>query len=341
MKIVIIGAGWYGLYLCKKLSEIHGGNVQIIIIERESDIFVNNASVFNQCRLHLGFHYPRSHDTRKLCLEGFDRFMDEFPHLTYEIPNNWYVISENSLIDFQTFNAIFSYENYDYELYDTKGLLNNVECDRAVTVKERGINPKLAAEYFHSILQGSATFLFNHQVLNIGDNHCITGIKDDGKEFAESFDVCFDCTNFQILKPENVVFERTITLVYRKTQQVPFGALTVMDGLFFSIFPYDPGNNLYSLTHVKHSVLQNDNFNVAQIRSVMEADVIEYFPSFLQCFEYVSFFTSPKTKPLSKSDSRRLMIINDDEKDVISVSCGKITGIFQMIDELLSCFSYF
>ena len=332
MNIVIVGAGWYGMYLAKKLSEVGGYN--ITIIECERDIFVNNASRYNQCRLHLGFHYPRSHETRTLCKIGFTKFMEEFPQLTYEIPNNWYVISEESILDYQSYNAIFSHELYDIDVCPTTGVLQKIDTDQAIVVKERGINPSIATEYFRACLKDKVTFLFNHRVTSISDN-CVRGIiKNVEEEFAQPFDFCFDCTNFQVLKPSNVAFEQTITMLYRKKQNdVPFGALTVMDGPFFSIFPYDPDNQIYSLTHVKHTVLTDGLLTVDTIRQNMETDVVQYYPSFLDCFEYVSFFTSPKTKPLSKSDSRRLMIERQGNNKV-AVSCGKITGIFQMFDEL-------
>lgn len=331
---MIVGAGWYGMYIAKKLNEVGGYN--ITVIECERDIFVNNASRYNQCRLHLGFHYPRSHETRTLCQVGFTRFMEEFPQLTYEIPNNWYVISEESILDYHSYNAIFSHEKYDMNVCQTTGVLQKIDTNQAIVVKERGINPSVAADYFRTNLRDKVTFLFNHRVTNIGDN-CVRGVVGEDKEFSQPFDFCFDCTNFQVLKPSNVTFEQTITMLYRKKRNdVPFGALTVMDGPFFSIFPYDPDNQIYSLTHVKHTVLTNELSNVAvdTIRCNMESDVVQYYPSFLDCFEYVSFFTSPKTKPLSKSDSRRLMIEKHGDAKVIAVSCGKITGIFQMSDEL-------
>lgn len=369
MNIVIVGAGWYGMYLAKKLSD-KGECNSITVIEREHDIFVNNASRHNQCRLHLGFHYPRSHETRTLCQLGFTRFMEEFPHLTYEIPNNWYVISEDSFLDYESYNAIFAYHATETSTTETTSAVSNptasastafsashtllqtttvstanvlqkVDANKAIVVQERGINPHLAAEYFRNLLKDKVTFLFGHHVTGISED-CVRGIVSE-KEFAQPFDFCFDCTNFQVLKPPNVVFEQTITMLYRKKQDavVPFGALTVMDGPFFSLFPYEPDTQIYTLTHVKYSVLSSTENDVAVVRELMEADVLQYYPAFLDSFEYVSFFKSPKTKPLSKSDSRRLMVERRQEGDkpkrVVAVSCGKITGIFQMFEELFPC----
>ena len=58
-KIAIIGAGWFGCYIGYELIK---SGYDIKIFEKEKNIFLG-ASGFNQNRLHLGFHYPRSYKT--------------------------------------------------------------------------------------------------------------------------------------------------------------------------------------------------------------------------------------------------------------------------------------
>ena len=56
--IIIIGSGWYGLHILKYLKE-NFNYLNIILLEKNNDIF-QNSSNYNQNRLHLGYHYPRS-----------------------------------------------------------------------------------------------------------------------------------------------------------------------------------------------------------------------------------------------------------------------------------------
>ena len=70
MKIAIIGAGWFG---CHIAYELMNDGHEIKIYEKENDIFLG-ASGFNQNRLHLGFHYPRSFITREQSKKGFKYF---------------------------------------------------------------------------------------------------------------------------------------------------------------------------------------------------------------------------------------------------------------------------
>ena len=58
MKIAVIGAGIFGITTAIKLARQH----DVSIFERNSDI-LKGASDVNQCRIHRGYHYPRSPKT--------------------------------------------------------------------------------------------------------------------------------------------------------------------------------------------------------------------------------------------------------------------------------------
>ena len=56
--ICIIGGGFYGCYIAKKIKEDFS-NFNVNIYEKNNDL-LTEAGKNNQYRLHLGFHYPRS-----------------------------------------------------------------------------------------------------------------------------------------------------------------------------------------------------------------------------------------------------------------------------------------
>ena len=70
MKVLIIGAGWFGCHIAKILNE---AGVNVTILEKDSEIFAS-MSGNNSNRLHKGFHYPRASITRKQCVQGFRDF---------------------------------------------------------------------------------------------------------------------------------------------------------------------------------------------------------------------------------------------------------------------------
>lgn len=333
-KVLIIGAGWYGLFIALELGRTKTFE-EIVVVERAPNIF-EVASRFNQCRLHLGFHYARSHETRQLCRQGYAQFLEAFPDISYSIPHNWYAIATESVLDFETYKSIFTHEGYNFSLVENE-CFQHVD-GQLIQVDERGIDPKKAAEFFRTALDGKVNFRFNHTVTMVDSaNSCVRGTRSQAggvvSDFVEHFDYCYDCTNFRVphWPGSNIEanYENTLTLLYRKIAQVPFGALTVVDGPFFSIFPYERSADTFSLTHVKYTPLSTVEIDIPHIRQCMEQDVVKFFPNFLQCFEYIGFFTSPKTKPFSSTDSRRLMQLQS-APNVEQISCGKITGIFQI-----------
>ena len=79
--------------------------------------------------------------------------------------------------------------------------------------------------------------------------------------------------------------ERCLTLLYKSIIPIFDNAITVIDGPFFSLYPYR--NDLYTLTHVLYTPL-NDESNLDIFRQKMEQEIIELFPKFLECFTYDS-----------------------------------------------------
>ena len=56
---IVIGAGFYGLYATKTLSE---KGHKVLVLEFDDKPF-ERASFINQARVHNGYHYPRSKET--------------------------------------------------------------------------------------------------------------------------------------------------------------------------------------------------------------------------------------------------------------------------------------
>lgn len=96
--IIIIGSGWYGLYSALLLQN----DYNVIVLEKNNDMF-DNSSYYNKNRLHLGYHYPRSFKTRQICIEGYKKFILKFREIVDIIDKNYYCISKDSIIDFETY----------------------------------------------------------------------------------------------------------------------------------------------------------------------------------------------------------------------------------------------
>ena len=83
MKIAVIGAGWMGAHISNVLNI---KRYDVKIFESKKKIFLG-MSGYNTNRLHMGYHYPRSLITRKQSINGYNKFIKEYPNLYKKITN--------------------------------------------------------------------------------------------------------------------------------------------------------------------------------------------------------------------------------------------------------------
>lgn len=329
--IIIIGSGWYGCHIANLLQNEYN----VTIIEEKSEIF-DNSSYYNQNRLHLGFHYSRDYATRSLCKNNYETFKTHYGHCIDDISNNYYMISKDSLLDYQTYENIFKYEEFDFNTINND-IFDNI-YDKILITDEKVINSDKAKSHFIKSLKNVKTIFNTH----VNSYHKINNkiIIETDSNIDISCDLLLDCTYNQLeLSKLTYKYELTISLLYKKIGKTDIGAITIMDGKFWSLYPREINKNIYTLTDVEFTpvissseytvinnyvLTENDVFN---IREKMENKVNTYYKDFLKEFEYESFFLSKKTKKISGSDSRDITI-EEIEKNVITVNCGKIYGIF-------------
>lgn len=319
MKIAIIGGGWIGCHLTYKLKKKH----QITIFEKNSSLF-QETSYKNQNRLHLGYHYARSFETRKMCKNTFNKFIKDYEFLTKKINKNYYCVPKNnSNLDFKTLSKIFNIKNKD--------LVNKFEntFEGCIKTDERYINFTLASKFFNKELKEN---FVNKEVF-----------ETDFEIFSKEYDLVINCTN-NFLNPNilNNFYELTLSLIYKKIKLTPFDALTLIDGKLFSIFPYK--KNKVTLTDVEFTPIKkfntidelllfsentNEDFYLKRV-NLFEKKVMEYYPTFKSEFSFEEFFLSVKSKIISESDSRFPQIIRNN--NVVNCFTGKIQGIYIIED---------
>lgn len=340
MKIIIIGAGWYGLhsyiFLRSNLKDC-----DIKILEKDT-IFFNNSSNFNQNRLHLGYHYPRSYKTRKLCLNGYKRFINQYREVIDFIDHNYYIIAKKSFIDYQTYLSIFSNSSYHHEIINNN-TFTNIDGN-IINTKEKIINSNKVKKLFKKKINKD-DLLLDFDVKNISRNDNKIIVNDELK-----CDILIDCTYNQLnISNKMYTYELTISLLYDRINfDEKFESVTVMDGPFFSLFPRDISKKTYTLTHVTYTPLIKSNNiedikkyvlqkeTVVKVKEKMEKTVLNIYPKFKKNFRYKSYFTSYKCKVNSSNDSRECII--EENNNIINVNCGKIIGIFEFEDFLKNRF---
>ena len=332
--VAVIGAGWYGCHIATSLAAL-GFEVTVFEQHRRP---LHEASGNNQFRLHLGFHYPRHHGTRVQSRDGFMRFMERYQHLSREVPENIYAVPrEESLIDFATYRLIMTSSGIDFrEVRETSISLR--EVDGVLLAGERVLLIERARRYFLARL-GDALRL-GARVDAIEDE--VDGVYVNGERYDLAIDATWGhCRGL----PMRSYYEPTILLYYET--DVPFPAVTLVDGPLCSIYPTeDP--SIYTLSSVLHTPLGRavsatdaralrDGASTALIeqkRDAMEAQISRYIPGFRDRFRFVGPQLSIKTKPFGSFDDRSCYVFRRGR--VFSVMSGKIDTIFFATERILS-----
>ena len=353
--IYIIGAGWYGCHialellktqnthkheireLASKSTDSPDKNVAIksqhssleIRLVDKANAFFTGSSARNQNRLHLGYHYPRSQETIEECRKGFAEFKATYPTLSTHIPNNLYLIASESRTSADEFSRRFDHPG---ELLCIEGRtpFSRIRGTKATMfqVDEEYIDNEAAALYFWDLLSPHFLQVDNPQAFeSIERLRCVLGVMDG--------DWIINCTYNQLDPIPMDHYELYCSLVYR----IPGNlfALTLMDGPYFSIYPYNLEKQLYTVTSVRNGpIWRGTNLLEApawstnleeSVRSLVEAEVAAALPEFPTLASYHSAFLSWKTKPVTEEDDRSLR--HHVGNRVISLYGGKITGMFQ------------
>ena len=129
MKVLILGSGWYG---CMIALICKSNNIEYIILDK--DYIFNGSSSKNQNRLHLGYHYPRSPETIKECIEGYHLFNYLFDKYTKDIKYNIYGIEKNSKVDYKKYKNIFSIKK---DKIISEQILKNIELEINKNIVEK------------------------------------------------------------------------------------------------------------------------------------------------------------------------------------------------------------
>lgn len=322
MRIRILGGGWYGCHLALALLK-RGHDVQLHEI---ADQLFAGASGGNPARLHLGFHYPRSHLTRAMCQDTHREFMAVYGSLTRTVPVNVYAIAaDRSQVDWGNYKQSLRGEVDFVELERPEELgLQNIEG--AVLTGERHIVIRAARAFFERELRGHVYFQIDHR---------------DYTPIPPGFDWTIDCT-FCARDAERIDrYEVCVTGLLQACEpaSVPM-AVTIMDGPFPSIYPWEPGGQLYSITSALHTPIARAT-TYGEARSLLEqvsaadagAQVIKmreqmrhYWPWSWDAFRAYGELVRIRAMPLSGADARLVDVVRSGERS-LRIRAGKIDAV--------------
>ena len=325
--IVILGGGWYGCHLARALLKM---GYSVALYESTDRLF-NGASGNMPARLHLGFHYPRSYLTRSACQDHYAKFMCEYGFLTRGVPINIYAVAEHrSMVDFGNYRQILKGEVEYVTIADPRdyGLLH---VEGAVLTGERHVLVHQARAFFEEQL-GSIVKYNCPDTLPIGA-------------------FVIDCT-FCARDNQNV--DRYEPCVTALVEGPSHKAVTIMDGPFPSLYPWDETKGLSSLTSALLTPISKACKTWAEARKILDEtdnkeivaranDMIEqmayFYPFIREGYRLHGVRLAVRAMPLSGADARLVDVVRVDET-CLRIRASKLDAIFyaeDVVKETLRC----
>jgi hypothetical protein len=352
MNIAIVGGGFFGCYLTKSINKRFGKKVQVSIFDSASQLMTKAASN-NQCRLHLGFHYPRSLETIQQTMSGFTKFKNEFNKSIYFPNNNYYAVHKDSMVNFDKYISTMSDCNLDFEIADKNKLNffnNSHQIEGVIKVREGVIKLQNLRD---DLLSTITCKVHNHS--KVTQINPITGeIVVNGKSEGP-FDYVINTTyvNPNLGLPLEMNYKLKYELagmVLLKSQSDEL-AITIMDGNFVSLYPV--GRGMSTLSSVLYTPFMKYN-DISELELSMKSandlankknvinNIINHGSKFINLkkleVESRGLWIAPKTKILNDKGSTRISDVKNHKK-LISVLCGKLDSVHDISDKIISIVS--
>ncbi len=332
MKIGIIGGGIFGVTIAIRLAKSH----TVEIFEKNDDILKAGSDI-NQCRVHRGYHYPRSDITAKEVLESQKDFIHEYKDAIITDTENYYCIAkENSQTSADEYIKFCQRNNLEYEI-SKLDVVNENKIDLCLKVNENLLDHKKLKEICWQNLKENNVKVNLNQKVN--------------EQIFENYDKIIICTyadSNELLNefPENqfkAQFEICEKIFVKLPKCFHKKSILIMDGPFMSIDPVGK-TDLFIIGDVVHTVLSSNIGRKPELEKkfldVLDRGIItnppftnfQYFIDSATRFmpdaskaEHIgsSFCIKTVLSNMDKTDERPTIVRKINDK-IISVFSGKI-----------------
>lgn len=342
--IAVIGAGFFGLYNAIMLAE---KGYEVKILERNSKA-MGEASLYNQARIHGGYHYPRSIQTGARSRFSYTRFTEQFSSAVRKTDKSIYAIANGSRISAQKFQQYCKVINAPLENLtknEMKIFQNNL-IEKAFIVEEDFFDSNEVLQILiNEVKRLDIDISFSQTVTSVVKNEFnsrtrFTVTLQSGE--TEDFDKVV-VTTYGMFDPDEKPVEGNLTFEVCELVELDLEspllntAITIMDGPFWSLTPW-PAFSSSVLTHVRltpharfDSARKAESYvKVAQTRCRSRdilADASRYVPLLRECSLIGSHFVVKTIlKSRDKDDARPIVAYIKNE--ICFIIGGKIDNVY-------------
>jgi 2-polyprenyl-6-methoxyphenol hydroxylase-like FAD-dependent oxidoreductase len=252
---VVIGAGIFGLYATVILRK-RGHEVAVVDLERRP---LMRASLINQARIHMGYHYPRSAFTALQAARRSEQFLQDFPQAVVDDFRHIYAIARaGSLTDAEGFERFCRHLSIPLQPVDVSEYFEPSAVEAAYETEEFAFDASILRTDLLRRIEtlGSAHWYLDNRVVEAGrDGDAFVLTLRDGQVLrtAGVVNATYAGLNEIIRQfgfdPLPLKYELCEVILTRVSDTVRDVGVTLLDGPFFSLMPFGR-TDLHSLTAV-------------------------------------------------------------------------------------------
>ena len=366
---LVIGGGFYGLYLAEQLAARFP---RVLLCERSAGL-MQRASYSNQARVHNGYHYPRSVLTALRSRVNFPRFVDEFRPAVdatftklYAIPRQGSKVTAEQfagsmrrigaaiepaeprfkkLFDAALIEDVFLTKEYAFDAVRLKEIM-------AERVRRAEVEVRLGTAVVH--VSPQPTGAVRVQLASPGGESEVTAGMVVCCAYSQT-NAAAAASGLPLIPLKHELAEMALVEVPPVLKEL---GVTVMDGPFFSCMPFPP-RGLHTLSHVRYTPHGHwydglpaephrpayDVFADSEKRTAfphMVRDAARYLPALAGCEYRDSLWEVKTVLPRSEADDSRPILFRPDMgiPNYHVVMGGKIDNVYDVADEMAKRFGW-
>jgi len=325
-KILIVGAGIHGCFIAKNLKKY---NVEIFLVDKNRDI-CEGTSASTHNRANRGFHYPRSLTTALECKNAYKYFEKNYSHLLNK-RQSLYCIEKESKINFFRYKKFYKKLGLKYNVIQNSKFIKNENLE-AITSGEEGCYDhfKIVKLLKKEIKDKKINFFSNFLVKKISfKDKTLKLIDKQNKVISEKFDIIINATYsnsneiLKIFKKEEqlIKYNHQVTEVVVVKSNIKFPPITIMDGPFITLLPYQGIKNQFLLYDVENSILSKNSTSLLAFKNktnfkVMKKKLSKYI-NFVNKMTYIKSLYGQRPVPITdKYADRSTKIVQAKYKNI-------------------------
>ncbi len=360
--VLVIGGGFYGLYLAEFLAARFD---RVVLCERESGL-MQRASYANQARVHNGYHYPRSVLTASRSRVNFPRFVQEFADAIDSSFEKVYAIGRRfSKVTAEQFETSMKRIGAPIQPAPkpTAALFDPAYIEAAFVVREHAFDAIVLRDIMRERVRKAGVEVRLNTTVRSVQRAGNDGIRLQFEAGEMRTQHVFCCGYSQLNSPMAGSGLPCVPLKHELAEMalvdVPLPlrhlGITVMDGPFFSLMPF-PARGLHTLSHVRYTPHTHWFDGGAEYRPAYEVaanfekrtafphmvrDAARYLPAAAQCEYRDSLWEVKTVLPRSEADDSRPILFKPHYglKNYHLVMGGKIDNVYDVAEVIDAMFA--